>query len=49
MRWATYYGMGMAWNVLWGFPGETPGDYATQAKLLPNLRHLSPPDGYGRI
>ncbi|MEV6301967.1 RiPP maturation radical SAM C-methyltransferase [Actinoplanes sp. NPDC051861] len=49
LRWARYYGIDVAWNVLWGFPGETPEDYAEQAALVPRLRHLQPPGSAGRI
>ncbi|MEV4625402.1 RiPP maturation radical SAM C-methyltransferase [Micromonospora sp. NPDC049523] len=43
LRWAHYYGIGVEWNILWGFPGETPHDYATQAAVIPDLVHLQPP------
>lgn len=49
MRWSRYYNIGVGWNMLWGFPGETEQDYHEQAALIPHLRHLLPPDGYGRI
>ena len=49
LRWGQYYGVGMGWNLLYGFPGETPEDYRQQAGLLRNLSHLNPPDGAGRI
>ena len=43
LRWATYYGVWVGWNVLWGFPGETEQDYIEQAALVPQLHHLMPP------
>jgi ribosomal peptide maturation radical SAM protein 1 len=49
MRWAQYYGVHVAWNILWGFPGETAEDYAEQAAALPDLVHLRPPTGADRI
>ncbi|MEU4420226.1 RiPP maturation radical SAM C-methyltransferase [Actinoplanes sp. NPDC024001] len=49
LRWARYYGIDVAWNVLWGFPGETAPDYAGQAAIVPHLRHLQPPGSAGRI
>ncbi|WP_312034078.1 RiPP maturation radical SAM C-methyltransferase [Actinoplanes sp. TBRC 11911] len=49
LRWARYHGIGASWNVLWGFPGETPGDYAEQAAIMPHLAHLQPPDAAGPI
>jgi len=49
LRWARYYGLDVAWSVLWGFPGETADDYAGQAAAAPHLVHLQPPEGSGRI
>jgi ribosomal peptide maturation radical SAM protein 1 len=49
LRWSRYYGIDVAWNVLWGIPGETAQDYATQAAFFPDLAHLQPPEGEGRI
>jgi ribosomal peptide maturation radical SAM protein 1 len=49
LRWAQYYGIGVAWNILWGFPGETPEDYAAQAAVVPHLVHLQPPTGVSQI
>jgi ribosomal peptide maturation radical SAM protein 1 len=49
LRWAQYYDIDVAWNVLWGFPGETQQDYADQEALIPHLAHLHPPSNAGRI
>jgi ribosomal peptide maturation radical SAM protein 1 len=49
LRWAQYYGIHVEWNLLWGFPGEDPRDYAEQAAAMPHLAHLRPPSGAGRI
>ncbi|MFD1049159.1 RiPP maturation radical SAM C-methyltransferase, partial [Kibdelosporangium lantanae] len=49
LRWARYYGISVAWNVLWGFPGETVVDYAEQAAVVPHLVHLQPPTGADRV
>jgi ribosomal peptide maturation radical SAM protein 1 len=49
LRWATYYGIGVAWNILWGFPGETEEDYARQAAVVPHLLHLPPPASANRV
>jgi ribosomal peptide maturation radical SAM protein 1 len=49
LRWARYYGIDVAWSILWGFPGETAEDYAKQATAVPHLVHLQPPEGSGRI
>ena len=49
LRWARYYGIAVGWNILWGFPGETAADYASQAAAVPHLVHLQPPAGAGRV
>ncbi|MFJ8113603.1 RiPP maturation radical SAM C-methyltransferase [Streptomyces sp. NPDC096132] len=49
LKWAAYYGIDVAWNILAGFPGETEEDYTEQLRLLPLLHHLQPPGGCGRI
>lgn len=49
LRWARYYGIDVAWNVLWGFPGETEQDVADQTTVMPHLVHLQPPSSAGRI
>jgi ribosomal peptide maturation radical SAM protein 1 len=49
LRWAQYYGIDVAWSILWGFPGETPQDYAEQAAVAPHLTHLRPPSSAARI
>jgi ribosomal peptide maturation radical SAM protein 1 len=49
LRWARYYGIDVAWNLLWGFPGETVEDYSEQARIMPHLFHLQPPSSADRI
>jgi magnesium-protoporphyrin IX monomethyl ester (oxidative) cyclase len=49
LRAAREVGIGVIWNLLWGFPGETPEQYAAMAELLPLLEHLDPPNGASRI
>jgi ribosomal peptide maturation radical SAM protein 1 len=49
LRWSRYYGIDVAWNVLWGIPGETAADQAAQAALFPDLVHLQPPAAESRI
>jgi ribosomal peptide maturation radical SAM protein 1 len=49
LRWARYYGIAVAWNILWGFPGETADDYAAQAAAIPALYHLQPPASADRV
>lgn len=49
LKWAHYYGLQVAWNLLTGFPGETLADYDSQVRLIPLLAHLPPPTGGGPI
>lgn len=49
LKWAEYYGLSIAWNVLVGFPGERPEDYDDQLRTMKLIPHLQPPDGFGRI
>ncbi len=43
LRWCQEEGITVAWNLLAGFPGESPAAYAWQAALVPALLHLQPP------
>jgi ribosomal peptide maturation radical SAM protein 1 len=49
LKWAHYYGMRVGWNILTGFPGETPEDYEEQVQVLKQIVHLPPPAGCGPI
>jgi ribosomal peptide maturation radical SAM protein 1 len=49
LKWARYYGIKLDWNILTGFPGEVDADYTDQARLIPQLVHLQPPAGCGRL
>jgi hypothetical protein len=49
LRWARFYEIDVDWNLLYGFPRETPEDYRAQAELMPKLVHLAPPGSAGRI
>jgi ribosomal peptide maturation radical SAM protein 1 len=49
LRWARYYDIDVAWNLLWGFPGEVEADFAEQTAAFPHLLHLQPPADAGRI
>lgn len=49
LRWAQHYRIDVNWNLLWGFPGESPHDCAEQADALGHLWHLTPPGDAGRL
>jgi ribosomal peptide maturation radical SAM protein 1 len=43
LRWCEELGIDAAWNLLSGFPGESPAEYERMAELIPLLTHLNPP------
>ncbi len=43
LRWCAEYMVQPGWNLLAGFPGEDPADYARQAEVASLLTHLPPP------
>jgi len=49
LRWCRELGIQPFWNLLYGFPGESPSEYARMTKLLPLLTHLDPPQSCGAI
>jgi len=49
LKWCKELGLGVYYNLIWGFPGEDPNDYREMSKLIPSITHLTPPIGYGRI
>ena len=49
LKWCKELGVKPHWNVLWGFPGEPPEEYERLAAVVPLLRHLPPPGGFGQI
>lgn len=49
LKWCKELGITTAWNVLWGFPGEPPEEYARMASVIPSLVHLPPPQSFNGI
>ncbi|MFY1697004.1 MULTISPECIES: RiPP maturation radical SAM C-methyltransferase [unclassified Solwaraspora] len=49
LRDAETSGITIAWNYLYGFPGETDADYRSIIEQMPALHHLCPADGSTRI
>jgi ribosomal peptide maturation radical SAM protein 1 len=49
LKWSLELGIEPLWNVIWGFPGEEPEWYTEMAALIPQLRHLPPPDSVSEI
>ena len=42
-------GIAVGWNLLYGYPGESPREYEEMARILPFLAHLPPPTGIRRV
>jgi ribosomal peptide maturation radical SAM protein 1 len=49
LKWSLELGIEPLWNLIWGFPGEEPEWYSEMAALVPQLRHLPPPDSVSEI
>lgn len=49
LKWCKQLGVMADWNLLYGFPGENPEDYAENLALAKLLTHLDPPTGCGPI
>jgi ribosomal peptide maturation radical SAM protein 1 len=49
LKWSEELHIGLAWNLLFGFPGEKPEEYETMAVLIGKLGHLPAPTGTGSI
>lgn len=43
LKWCADLDIEVAWNLIYGFPGEDPQEYARMAALAPSLVHLEPP------
>ncbi len=49
LKWFSEADIEVKWNLLYGFPGEDPAEYARLAELLPQCVHLHPPLAVGRV
>jgi ribosomal peptide maturation radical SAM protein 1 len=49
LRWCEELGIRPVWNILYGFPGESPSEYERMAELIPALAHLMPPGACARF
>jgi ribosomal peptide maturation radical SAM protein 1 len=49
LKWCREYGIGVDWNILYGFPGETREDYEGMLSMLPAIEFLDPPVACGPI
>jgi len=49
LKWCKQLGVEPQWNLLFGFPGESPAEYHRMAEMVPDLVHLPGPLGVGEI
>ncbi|HVR38492.1 MAG TPA: RiPP maturation radical SAM C-methyltransferase [Thermoanaerobaculia bacterium] len=49
LKWCKELGVSPLWNLLWGFPGESPEAYSWMARVAPLLTHLRPPISFATI
>lgn len=49
LKWCEELEVWPYWNLLWGFPGESPEEYARMAEIIPWLHHLPPPTALSPI
>jgi len=49
LKWCKQFKVTVAWNLLYGFPGETAADYAGIAQTIEALWHLPPPHSVGAV
>jgi ribosomal peptide maturation radical SAM protein 1 len=45
LKWCYEFGIFPAWNLLYGFPGETAEDYQNFSRIFRAISHLCPPTG----
>jgi ribosomal peptide maturation radical SAM protein 1 len=49
LKWCREENIGVDWNILYGFPGETREDYEEMLAMLPAIEFLNPPGACGPI
>jgi len=49
LKWCYEFGIYPSWNLLHGFPGEMPEDYAHFPQIFRAVSHLCPPTGTCRV
>jgi ribosomal peptide maturation radical SAM protein 1 len=49
LKWCRELGVRPEWNLLYGFPGETPADYRGMLQLVDAIDFLDPPSAYGPV
>ena len=49
LKWCREYDVKPEWNLLYGFPGELPSDYAEMLPLVEAIDFLDPPTAHGPV
>ena len=49
LKWCREYGLAVDFNILYGFPGETPADYVEMLEILRAIRFLGGPAACGPV
>jgi ribosomal peptide maturation radical SAM protein 1 len=49
LKWCREFDVKPEWNLLYGFPGETPSDYAAMLPLFDAIDFLEPPGAHGPV
>lgn len=49
LRWCQELELSVAWNILYGFPGEKSEDYQTVVDIIQRIPHLQPPTYCGQF
>lgn len=49
LKWCKEFGIRPYWNLIWGFPGESPEEYRRMAEMVSSLTHLPPPEFIGPL
>jgi ribosomal peptide maturation radical SAM protein 1 len=49
LKWCKEVGVEPIWNLIWGFPGEPPEEYARMTALVGQLAHLPPPSTFAGL
>lgn len=49
LKWCKEFGLHVAWNILYGFPGEEPSQYSKVVDVISAITHLQPPTYCGQF
>ena len=49
LKWGKQYGVGIAWNLLFGFPNEKENSYQLQIDIIWKIHHLQPPQASAAV